>query len=693
MADRLEQFIGLGQQWLFFVGLAAWRALPLFVLAFSVTFVLRRKLSPAVHALLWTLVLIRLLMPISVGSPTSMHGRIDRWFSEVLGQSDESIGNEPITNPNVRDFLASHLPNIVEDADAQWDVQLQDVQHATPRAVSTEELVGTAFYATILLVAFALFARGLVSHLRFAWRLRRCPLLNEQGLIDVLLRECDALGVGRRPIVREVPELTAPAVFGWWRPTICMPTGMVTTLTEQELRWVLRHELAHIVRRDVPVMVMASLASAGHWFNPCVWLSVRRLRLAVETAADRLAIAGLSGSEAVAYGHLLVRLAEGAPSSRNAPALGLLPFASGKHLKHRVDLIVTQPGKSVWWKSLLAISGILLVALLGLTDARATVDLKKPDLYIPTGDSITVRSQRTDLEPWNFEAPDDAAYSASYDIASILANMPRELVESGLTKKQQLMRFLPLPTQVFERLEVEGETLTAKLSAHQHQLLSQTLEAWQRGEPKQISIVTRFMQTNIQTASAIDWAGKRIESLAVVGSGPAIAARIEESSMKHLVQAVQADRRSMIMYAPRVTAFASQIVTIADQVQRPFVTGVNPKSDMLQPVISTIDEGLKMMLVPSVDSDNHVTLEFEVTATNISKVSYANLPIRLPEQAEPRFTVQVPATERYSVSSKVRLVPGETVVVAIPQVYNLEPGADSSRTLLVSLTPEVVDNP
>jgi beta-lactamase regulating signal transducer with metallopeptidase domain len=129
-------------------------------------------------------------------------------------------------------------------------------------------------------------------------------------LIDLLLRECDALRVGRRPKIREVPSLATPAVFGLLRHTICLPVNFVETLTEQELRWVLRHELAHIRRRDTGVMALAAVAQAIHWFNPLVWLTVRKLRAAIEAAADRLALGQPSPAEAASYGQLLLRLAE-----------------------------------------------------------------------------------------------------------------------------------------------------------------------------------------------------------------------------------------------------------------------------------------------------------------------------------------------------------------------------------------------
>jgi len=109
----------------------------------------------------------------------------------------------------------------------------------------------------------------------------------------------------------------------------------------------------------------------------------------------------------------------------------------------------------------------------------------------------------------------------------------------------------------------------------------------------------------------------------------------------------------------------------------------------LQPVVSVVAEGLKVVLTPKLSGDRSLNLSFEVSASNIGKVSYANLPIRLPNQTAPQFTVQVPTTAVYAISASVKLAVGESVVVAIPRVFNLEAGADSETTVLVALTPRV----
>ena len=682
--ELMERFVEFSAVWMWLVLLAAWRAFPILIIVVGIVLALRRRLSPALHALLLTMVLARLLLPISVGCPLSLHQPIDNWFSSSSDQA--SYRNKAMTDRDRTHGLVPYATYVFTPGDRT---------HTEPQAAaisfSWEETSLTCILLAMVSISVCMLIRSVVSHIRFALKLRSGRLLDHQPLIELLLRECDSLGVGRRPVVREVPSLTAPAVFGVFRKTICLPPKLIETLSEQELRWVIRHELAHIRRHDIPLMIMASLVSAFHWFNPVVWMVVSRLRSAMEAAADQLALKTLSQHEASAYGNLLLQLAQNSLAARKSPTLGLISFASGNHLKQRVELLMRDRPATGPVIGFLIGGLVATIAVAGLTDAKDAIE-ELPDLHMITDDVIAPQLQPVWNDPFNVRESDGPAFVEQYDLESIFETMPKALTDSNISPQQQLTSWLPLSPSLDGKLHVDGKLLSAELNARQHQLLRHMLEIWKQGEPKQICIEARFIQTNVKTASSIDWTGRRIDGLTVQGPGPAIAARINESELAQLVRTVSEDRRGNILFAPKVTGFDGQTACIADQVQRPFVTGVDPNADgILQPVISIVDEGLSFLLTPKAGNDNSVTLAFEVRASSIGKVSYANLPIRASNTTEPQFTVQVPATEQYTVSSSVQLSAGESVVVAIPRVFDNEPGADAETTVIVSLTPRIVD--
>ncbi|HVQ11984.1 MAG TPA: M56 family metallopeptidase [Vicinamibacterales bacterium] len=104
-------------------------------------------------------------------------------------------------------------------------------------------------------------------------------------------------GIRRSVRLLRCPHATLLATWGLIRPTVLLPEG-AETWTEDRIRVVLRHELAHIHRGDWAVSLTASVLKAVYWFNPLVWLACRQLRHESERACDDLVLgSGISASE------------------------------------------------------------------------------------------------------------------------------------------------------------------------------------------------------------------------------------------------------------------------------------------------------------------------------------------------------------------------------------------------------------
>jgi len=104
-------------------------------------------------------------------------------------------------------------------------------------------------------------------------------------------------GIRRNVRLLMCPHPTMLATWGLVRPTILLPEG-AEAWTEDRIRVVVRHELAHILRGDWAVWLTASMLKAVYWFNPLLWIACRRLRHEGERACDDLVLAsGISASD------------------------------------------------------------------------------------------------------------------------------------------------------------------------------------------------------------------------------------------------------------------------------------------------------------------------------------------------------------------------------------------------------------
>src|SRR5213075_2089894 len=138
-------------------------------------------------------------------------------------------------------------------------------------------------------------------------------------------------------IVR-APQPATPALFGWRRPKLLLPDGLCKKLDDRELRMVFLHELAHVKRADVLLNWVIIFIRSLHWFNPLVWLAMRRLRADRELVCDAIVIVHLAVNERRAYGDTLIKLLDDFSDSGFRPSLA--PIINHKHeIKRRVTMI------------------------------------------------------------------------------------------------------------------------------------------------------------------------------------------------------------------------------------------------------------------------------------------------------------------------------------------------------------------
>lgn len=163
-------------------------------------------------------------------------------------------------------------------------------------------------------VMMARFGAGLV---RIAGITRRARAVRDTAIRATVSR---ALPAGRsRASLRVLltDELRVPVTWGLLRPVILLPVA-ARGWSEDLLNAVLRHEAAHVARRDYLTLVALEAARALHWPNPLVWYLVRRARLDQERACDDAALG--QGVTPVEYARHLVSVARTAIAPSASPA-------------------------------------------------------------------------------------------------------------------------------------------------------------------------------------------------------------------------------------------------------------------------------------------------------------------------------------------------------------------------------------
>lgn len=160
---------------------------------------------------------------------------------------------------------------------------------------ASESSFDTSWQGGLLLLWLAGTGAGLASILATAWRLRQLrrssTTVHHERTLALWRQACTEAGVQEtRAALMENPACAVAMTWGLRRPVVLLPT-MAAEWPEERLRLVLRHELAHLTRRDVLVALVTGLMALPLWFHPLVWLIWRDAHEAREAACDDAAMA------------------------------------------------------------------------------------------------------------------------------------------------------------------------------------------------------------------------------------------------------------------------------------------------------------------------------------------------------------------------------------------------------------------
>jgi beta-lactamase regulating signal transducer with metallopeptidase domain len=276
---------------------------------------------------------------------------------------------------------------------------------ATPR-VPIRSLDVLPWLVEIWLFGVALFSLRSAGGFLLLERERR---RQSTAVKDWVLEICHALqgqlGLHRAVQYCESTFLQAPAVIGWFRPIVFLPATALTGLSEEQLRVVIAHELAHIRRFDAFVNVFQVCVETLLFYHPAVWWLNRRIRAEREHCCDETAVA-LCGN-AVEFARALTLMEEW----RSAPVFAMASNRGPLSERVRHLLGINASGDGVR-KVGLAGSVLFLVTAVFAGNLLFGIAYSKPTAYTGIGPipvQRLVASATPQTQPVGQSAPTPAA--------------------------------------------------------------------------------------------------------------------------------------------------------------------------------------------------------------------------------------------------------------------------------------------
>ncbi|MBQ9798503.1 MAG: M56 family metallopeptidase, partial [Thermoguttaceae bacterium] len=301
-----------------------------------------------------------------------------------VAQVDESgqLNAEPDVSS---ESVASLAPARLEETRAQLEDATR--RQSVPPTRPVDRRAGWfAFFQVAGIVAVALWAFGLVVAFVYLVRsavvcqrwIRFSAPIDDADVLALYRRCADSLEIAEPPRLATTTDLSSPALLGWRRPVVLIPSEYVDALSQERLSHILLHELAHFKRGDAATGFLAFVILATHWFNPLFWLAVRSFFATREEACDAIALGSSAltrPNSAAEYARTLCEIARRRP--RVEQAFGTIGFSpTFRSLRRRVETL----GRFGTWGRRAAI-GCLLASL--AASAFATVrllpDVEKTD--------------------------------------------------------------------------------------------------------------------------------------------------------------------------------------------------------------------------------------------------------------------------------------------------------------------------
>ena len=201
-----------------------------------------------------------------------------------------------------------HLFGDMAERSGQTSTQVRDSIIARPvtdpaqKATRYIPVTTILFYGYLAGAAAFLLCQG-VSYVRFRRTVRRWRSGVTRGDYRALLQDTARSLNVTAPEMFVCEAISTPAVTGVLHPQLLLPHEGYDL---NDLRYILRHELCHLKRRDMLFKLVLLAANAMHWFNPVVYLMLRQADEDIELACDSAATDGLDRAERAAYSRTLL---------------------------------------------------------------------------------------------------------------------------------------------------------------------------------------------------------------------------------------------------------------------------------------------------------------------------------------------------------------------------------------------------
>lgn len=314
--------------------------------------------------LLWAIVALRLVIPVSIESAFSL---IPRGMDEKIESIETAVMDRNTDQEQIPQAEANNMP-VTVNGGIQEDVtyipyEIVETTEPVKRELSIFEIAGYIWIAGVgLMLMFSLF-----SYIKLKLRMAESVKYKD----NIYLSD----------------RTTTAFILGMIRTRIYLPSG----IDEKEIPYVIAHEFSHIKRGDHLWKPLAYLLLCVYWFNPLMWLAYSLLSRDIEYACDERTVSGYDMKDRKAYAAALLE------NSIQKKLVMVCPLAFGEgSIKERVRKVLDHK-KPAFWICIVSLAVVAIVGICFATKPKNDGDTAVTEEGgVATEDGALVASQDTE---------------------------------------------------------------------------------------------------------------------------------------------------------------------------------------------------------------------------------------------------------------------------------------------------------
>lgn len=237
----------------------------------------------------WLVIAIRLIVPFNITIPTF---------------------NNPIQ-------IENKLVEIPRDRTVKETVQTGTMSSATKiQSQNNPVVIEKNPTISILVIVQGIWLVGLLlylgifgfKHLRFIHAMNKgSKVIRDEHVLEILSACQKELGISKKIKFKQCRFVGSPLLVGLFNPEIILPS---VKLQDQQLIFVLKHELLHYKNYDLFYQFILFMVSGIHWFNPIVHKMVSVALEDIEQACDERVVSNNSIKMKQDYGYTILEIAK-----------------------------------------------------------------------------------------------------------------------------------------------------------------------------------------------------------------------------------------------------------------------------------------------------------------------------------------------------------------------------------------------